>query len=480
MFLKSPYRFTHSGEPRQSARWLQPVAVSLFVAAGAATSLLGSHLGETREAALALAAGAIGLIAVALGVLRIDMFLLALVVGRASIDSLHGGPVPASVILGGATSLVIVIRLAALARARALISPSGLTRSLYAFAGAAVASAAFSDQPMTCLAESLRLVGGALIFGLLEQELRDNWALTRRVLNAVLISLMLPSAGAIYQLVAGIGNADTFGFNRVTGTFVHPTPFSTYLLFVLALLLPRALAPSKTPFGTRALLAGTMFLLMATYTRSSWLAFLCGAMFVILKLRVRLLVPAAILVACAALLLPGVTARFDDISNLESVGADGVPANSLAWRVGYWQQIVETQSGNALLGSGFGRTAISTVEGLDPHNIYVQTFAEMGIIGSISLAAVFLSYAKQARTAMRRAVTDQQRSLSISMAAIGIMLAVQGLASNVLSQNVLFLYAAAACGYGYIGSGSSSRTTHSRRGGQSSSSFAVSGIAEGR
>jgi O-antigen ligase len=417
--------------------------------AGGALVAYGSRLVNPHElllwGAAALFTGAIVLLAV----LRFDLAILASIAIRISLDGFKSSQ--STAISPGTAIGAVFIVLAILHLAGKLLNgeyrpASTATKSLYALAGVAALSSVTSTHPGTAAISAAQILSGALMFAVIEQELRANTTLARRLLITVFISAAIPFAAGLFQVVTNSGNHDiTPGFNRVLGTAVHPTPFASYLsIIVLASLATIALAKRH-----RGLLLGIfvlgMFLLFNTYTRGAWLAVAVGILYLGAKLRLRLALPLTLIGLAGFVVVPEILLRFHG-----ALGTGATPeSSSLVWRLNYWEELVPLAAHNPLTGIGLGVTQLVTAQGAQPHDMIIQAYVELGIVGVLALFGVVIGFWHTLRIRVKEATTTEASVFAALAIAIALTLAVDGLSSNILTQAMLYWYFAAAALFGF-------------------------------
>jgi len=217
----------------------------------------------------------------------------------------------------------------------------------------------------------------------------------------VLLSSLLPAAYALFDLAAhGIGGLQAF---RLKSTFSHPNIFAFYLTLVLSLAIYALKSPLivLSPLVRAALTAYLpvlLGLLLATQTRSAWVA--CFAIFALYALMFeRRYLVYLLLVPVLALLVPGVRERVLDLGSGNEL-VQYAKLNSFAWRLQIWEYGLRWIRPDHLpLGYGLGAfkhfapTFFPYSGGVNfgAHNIYVQILFELGAIGLACFAWLFAS-----------------------------------------------------------------------------------------
>jgi len=430
---------TSVSEPAAATAWRVPWAATetLLVAAGSAAAV-----GVVARSPGLIAAGC-GVFFAVLVTLRFELFLLGALAVRAALDHFRTGSIfsPATVL--GAAVLVLVFGTEFLARVqgrprRLLSAPFRLPLQILLIAG--VLSMAASTSRKDSAVEVLRIAGVlAMIIAL--ERLLVTLDVARRVLVAVFVSALVPMGFALLQVAQGQGRL-IGGFSRITGTFLHPSPFSIYLalLIVMAVaLLPHVDGFARWALGAGAVVAGGCLLL--TYTRGSWIALVVGLLVVGFLQSRRLALGVLAVIVIIILTVPSVGQRFADLR--APVKYSGATSNSLIWRVDYWNQVLSLSKDSPILGIGLKGIENSTQDAKNAHNDLVRTYVETGILGLAAYLALAVSLLTTARRAVRVKATGWRRGAAVGFAGTVASLAVVSLSSNVITQVVLLWYVAA-------------------------------------
>src|SRR3972149_3862174 len=262
-----------------------------------------------------------------------------------------------------------------------------------AFILIALVSLTFSTNRAVGFTEWLRLLSFFTIYVLAAECLKEKKHFSQ-LIAAIFISVLLPSTIGFYQVFTGTGNLATPGFNRITGTFVHPNQFAHYLLLIVTLA-AIFIFESRKPLvkiGMFLLSVAVSVLLFNTYTRGAWLGLiLVLCLLGILKYRKLLFLTPVMLLVVAIISPSFIAQRFADLRDPNPYG----PGNSMAARVEIWKETYPLFAKNPLIGNGwgrsilYGRAKILTKTGLSnialseqpTHNDYLRLLAETGILG---------------------------------------------------------------------------------------------------
>ena len=340
-------------------------------------------------------------------ILGLSYFVLMIVLVRPSCDPLFG---VAKSVLGGEAGpgaavnvLVIGLGLWYLIQKPALVGAATLPMWT-AFLVVASTSAMFSPEPTAAARGIVWLATYFAAFSLPFALIRSpDWAL--RCLTAAMYSSLIPVAYAFIELVFGLAEVETGG--RLQSTFSHPNIFAFYLVGVLALDMfmlksNRISLPSNVRRLLVLYLPVLMLLIVLTQTRSAWFA--CAIIVAVFAGLVDRRYLGFLPLLPLIILIPGIKERILDISLFNvDYGRDFL--DSYAWRRLLWEKALEWMAENPslLLGNGLNsfvryvpaffpyvREANDEV-GVGPHNVFLQIYFEMGVLGALTFGWLFLS-----------------------------------------------------------------------------------------
>jgi O-antigen ligase len=218
----------------------------------------------------------------------------------------------------------------------------------------------------------------------------------RKMLWIVIFSSLLPSLYAVVD----VGLHARLGGFRLKSTFSHPNIMASYLVLIISLLLyvlksPAFALKQLARMTVTAYIGYLLLLLLLTQTRSAWIA--CFAVFLMYAICFEKKYLFYLLFLPLLILVPAVRERFVDLETGNQVGRYA-NLNSFAWRVNLWKQALHWyQPTRYLIGYGlesfrfFSTTFFETAGGIEwnAHNVYVQYFFELGIVGLISYLRIF-------------------------------------------------------------------------------------------
>ena len=423
------------------------VVAGLFVAG--LVYLVSFFTLSTLAVVLAMVVGlAAGLVAIT----RFDWFVLGLLVARPMFDLLGqggttGGMLDPAAAVGAMFVLTATAWLLAQHRAGLLRPPSAVTWAMAFLAFSCVASAAGSAERFGTVENSVRVVAGVLMFAVLEQLLADRRRLKPFVVG-IIASAAVPVLVGVHQWTQG-GVIGEDGVGRVQGTFAHPNPFATYLVMVF--LLAIAVLPHVERRLHKNLLRLTILgvgaMVLATYTRVAWVAAIAGLLYLGVRHNRRILRVMFVVLLLVIPFVPSVVSRLSDLSG-DAVYVEGVPDNSLEWRMQYWSELLPLSRDSRVFGIGLEMIQRTTDEGLQPHNVFVQALVELGAVGLLALISVLVTMAAHLRRRVKAAVSPLDRSLALAAVAVAIALLIQLPSENLLTQTMAYWYAAACMTFG--------------------------------
>jgi O-Antigen ligase len=415
------------------------VAVLAAVIAG-----LGRADGNSRADFVLPVVAALGLGLAWLAFTRFDLFVVAILAARASLDALKLGSAGATG--GGAFDPAAMLSVAFLfaglmwmaAQSREPLAPtSPIMKPMAALVAAGAVSVVFSPNVSGAAIDVMKL-GTVVVILVVLNQLFSNVRAVRVVLGAAVISSLVPMAVAGYQFLTGTGLHDSGAFARVQGTFTHPNPFAIYLtlLIVMGAAVLRYLSPGRK-LVLLLFMAGWGGCMLLTYTRSAWLATVAGVLTVGLYQGKRAIALVGLVLIGVMFLAPSTASRFADLE--QSQTATGAAGNSLVWRFGYWKQAIDLNN-DPLLGNGLRSVRETTDVEKEPHNDFIRVFVETGAIG---LAAYLWLVTTLWRTG-KRAIANTREGLfhGVAVGFFGCVVAflLLSLVSNVITQLAILWY----------------------------------------
>lgn len=427
------------------------LAATVLGGLGAAYVVSGEGLGDIRALALILA-GPFAAALFTLAVMRFEWFVLTVLAIRPSVDILGVGALGPGAMLAlvflSASSLWLVVQW----RAGEWRPMSLASKCLLGFAGATGAAVMTSQMRVVSAEAALEILAGIAMFIVLEQLIAGRPDRLRRLVVTVLASGVVPVLVAMSQLATGggmSGGPDLSGVTRIQGTFVHPNPFAGFV--VLLMLLTITIIPLVTrrvQFGLAAYLVILGVTLVVTYHRSGWIAFIVGVAYIGLRRSKLLLGVLVAALAIIAVTVPSVSQRITDLSAERERLPEGVPNDSLEWRFQYWERLIPLGADSPVTGIGPQVVLNSRPEGVEPHNVYVQVFVELGLAGVVALGAVIVGFGVTLSRRRRNAPDVDHQILAVGAIACALAVFAQSPSENLLNATMTWWYLAACATWG--------------------------------
>ena len=433
-------------------------AAALLTAAAAVWTTLSLLAGHRLAAALPVAAIA-GAVVLALALTRFSAYVLLMLAARPMVDlfKLSGptagqaGPdgeggvsrtLDPSTLLAVLFLLAAGLWLAARVRQQGRLRAGPLSLALLLVGATCLISALGADRIGPSMLEALRILTVVVMFVVLEQLMpRDGFG--RRVLIASYAALALVLAYTTVLSLLGHPPAEVKGsFTRISGPFAQSTTFGRYLMFLVIFGVAIWRYLTGRVRVVMAVMLGLSFgFLLLTNTRSAILGAAIGLLVVaVLQRSGRMLATMAVIAVAGLVLLPSVGARFAQLGDTREVG--GAPTgNTLAWRLGYWGEIITLANRNPVTGIGPNMTQTQTDEAKKPHNDFLRAYVETGVVGLLAYVAMVLILLRTAVSALRRAPPGTlARGVAVGFLGCAVAFVAVSAASNVLSSVATLWY----------------------------------------
>jgi len=397
----------------------------------------------------ATVAAAVGLILVfAIALTRFELLTFLMIAARTAIDITHSSDseqgLSLSAIVTGAYTLTAFVWLLA-RRIRRPLRLSKVAIAAIAVAGAAVLSGALSTDREQALLGASRWVFLAVFLVVLENLIVDEKQV-HRLLIAICVSTVVPLGLGTWQLLAGGGRVID-GIMRIEGSFAHPNSYGFYLAVVgIGLIALIGHIPRLFRVVGLALLPVILINLVATFSRTSYVAFVVGVFAVAFLARRWALLAFTVAAVSAMPLIPGVSERFADLG--EGTTIRGTPGDSLSWRIDYWEDVINAGEGWRVTGLGLGVVSDTTEQGREPHNDLLRAYVELGVIGLVAFLSFLLALGWHIRRALSGAPSASgsrglPRALVIGNAGIFSAYLVGSITGNLMTQLILLMYVVA-------------------------------------
>jgi len=440
-----PLHDRHDDEQPLPPRGLAVAIVVAILAAVAAG--LGRADGNTRADFVLPVVAALGLGLAWLAFTRFDLFLVAILTARASLDALKLGAGGATG--GGAFDPAAILSVAFLfagllwmaAQSREPLAPASPIVKPMAALVLAGAVGVFLSPNVAGAAVDVVKIGTVVVILIVCNQLFTNVRAVRLILGAAVVSSVVPMAVAAYQFLSHTGLHDSGEFSRVQGTFTHPNPFAIYLtlLIVMGTAVLRYLSPGRK-LVLMLFMAGWGGCLLLTYTRSAWLATVAGVLTVGLYQGKKAIAIFGLVVIGLLFLVPSTSARFADLERDQTVS--GEAGNSLVWRFEYWRQAIDLNH-DPLLGNGLRSVRETTDVDKEPHNDFIRVFVETGLIGLAAYVWFCTALWRTGKLAMRNTRPGLFHGVAVGFFGCVVAFLLLSFVSNVITQLAILWYFAA-------------------------------------
>ncbi len=255
------------------------------------------------------------------------------------------------------------------------------------------------------------------------------------IIYAIIFSSIIPFTVAFYQFLTKNGLGGTSGIeSRLYGTFSHPNQFAFFSVIVIACLLYVILIKKglyKLSFY-HGLLMINLFLLIQTFSRGAWLAFLVFVFVLSMFRSVKIIIGLILISFLLFLVSPSIQERVEDIYN--------PPADSsIKWRILQWERAYKAYQKSSYIGYGLGTEIIvhENEYGFyvgDPytHNDFVRNFLEVGIPGGIAYILLLIVTGVVLFKNYRKATGDDLKTFNLFVFSIFISMVILSFSDNVL------------------------------------------------
>ncbi|WP_214103543.1 O-antigen ligase family protein [Acrocarpospora catenulata] len=458
---------TLAGPTRAGAGW-----TAVFVAAAvlAVYSGIAFASGESRATVVIPVAVALSLALGVVALTRFYVFVLIVLGVRASLDatklagsiSPSGGGETAASWLDPSSMLGALFLVAGLAwlvaqgRRTAGASQPLLPVAAGAFLVACLLSTLGSLYLNTSLGEVVRIGAVLIMIFVVARLVAEDPARLPGLLVAVFAAAVLPALVTIQQLLTGEGLVELNGSLRPHGTFWHPNALGMfcYVLIVAGVAIFPHVA-TRARIGIAAVLALTGVALLGSGARGAMIAALAGLVVVGLLQNRRLLLGLFALVVAVVIAVPGVVARFADLTETRTEG--GLEANSLVWRFDHWGQALDLLGLNPITGTGLGTTRLLIYK--EVHNDYLRALVESGLLGLVTYLGLLAALVVTAYRALRATRPDGglERGCAVAFAGCTAALLVSAISDNAMTSVVVMWYFAVFAGIALWRGGSVTR-----------------------
>jgi hypothetical protein len=395
-------------EPFGVPTWTILALVVLSLSVGAVIPMFGDSMGYQFGRLAALPA------LLLLGVLLIYdykklvmLILLFRSVGDMVLESTQFGIGSVRMGIGGLINLFVILIACMMVMEKPKAFPGRLARYWLPFVVMMSVGLVLSHEKTNALKMYLGILSNFAIFMIAIYTVRSIEDFNKAI-RLVMYSSLLPTLYAIVDVALHMRGGDF----RLQSAFSHPNILAFYLTLVLVLGLYMLKSPlyNITPRGRIAIclyMPMLMVQLLLTQTRSAWLA--CFLVFVLYALIFKRSYLLYLLLLPLLLLVPSVNERLMDLGQGNEV-ARNAQLNSFAWRVVLWESAIGwMETKRMLLGyglDGFGYNVgtffpMDRTIRWDAHNVYVQFFFDMGVVGLLCYVWLYARVLGTLRTLAR-------------------------------------------------------------------------------
>jgi O-antigen ligase len=349
--------------------------------------------------------------------------------------------------------LVVALGLSHIAINRIDIWRIPLVKPFAAFVAITFVSIAVAPDHNRALQDWLRIFGTLMVYVLCVDLMRDRRD-RRWLLRVVLLSAVVPLVLGVYQYFTDTGDHGTSGFNRIIGTFVHPSPYAFYLvqLVPLALVIFMHTRSRLARVALIVMIPALMFSIYATQTRGAWVG-VVAMIIVFLWVRARwTMVFVPFVLGAMFFAVPSVRARISEI-NSGTCESAAYCQSSVLWREKQWQDAVHVASLPELATVGAGLGAVDVTLGNFTHNEYVRLLVETGVLGLVATVVLYKGLFDITLKGYREGATPYERDLMLAFMMALIARFVMAAADNILVLVVLEWYFWAFAGAVVVESG---------------------------
>lgn len=204
--------------------------------------------------------------------------------------------------------------------------------------------------------------------------------------HIILVSISLICIDGIVQYFTGFDLIRRYPLTdfRISASFKSPNDFANYIvLFIPIFLLLIIYKDIKLRYRihTASLFAISLFCLIFSRTRASWVGFLVGMVFLCFAYSKKIFVIFLIILISGCLVLQApINNKVKKISDMEDL--------SITYRIIMWQEALNIIIDYPLLGAGLNtytqvapKYKVGPGYGVYPHNSYLHMFAEIGFLG---------------------------------------------------------------------------------------------------
>ncbi len=310
---------------------------------------------------------------------------------------------------------------------------------IFIFLGLTLASVYFSMSPGTSFVEWIRLLSVFALY-LASFTLIENKKDLDTLIKVIIASAIVPGLFAFYQYFTGTGMTLPLEgiYNRIFGTFSHPNLFAYYLILPISLSvylfwkekndIANLLFASFLPFF--------LILLLFTYTRGAWLAFIIIILFLGIFKSKKLLILMFLGLLLVYFGISSVRERVDNLTNSQYT--------SVNWRMDLWKDAVKYAEEKPIAGYGTG-TATELIlakrgtrfGSTATHNDYLKVGLENGLLGLLAYLGIIISMLVNLKNEYFFAKSEELKKLILISIGFTIAIYAMSFGDNILRNTAL-------------------------------------------
>ncbi|MEM7793969.1 MAG: O-antigen ligase family protein [Cyanobacteria bacterium P01_C01_bin.118] len=411
---------------------------------------------------------------VAIGILitffsKFETVLLGLLVLRSSLDILSDYQIPALLAIGLDVLALIYVAVAILTRQPiktdkfwwfflGWVFLQGMWVVLLPLGGLGMGSSLLSES----IREWIRFFSMTMVY-LLVMQLKGKFP-PQRLVSILLLSLIVPLTAAAIQIVIPpsmlpsllvFDSGGTFeAGSRINGTLGHPATFSSFTVWALGLAYWKfTQATRKLPW--LILVATAAFFLVSSKALTGLIMMMVFVVIIMVpRLNIVNLLGTVVFIGLVIALFGssefgqerlgsiGETPLLNpDIDHSRAILLSWRDGNSFNWRIAQWTFLLDAWREHPIFGHGIGSSKYLTYFSHLPHNDYIGTLTERGIVGLITflifLGTQFVRLLKLMMVAPRN---GGQWTLCLVLIALLLSMMMGMVTDNILTHTTLFFY----------------------------------------
>jgi O-antigen ligase len=271
--------------------------------------------------------------------------------------------------------------------------------------------------------------------------------MARNIIKAMYLSSVIPLTYGLVEMGTGQGNLVTDGYVRVQSCFNHPAHFSMYLMFMFCLAYATLLDKrAKYPFLLFGYICVLILLLVATYTRISWLGTIVCFVYLSWVYGRRRYAIMAFVVGAIALPVLGrdILQRMQAIELFLDSSDLTDRNNSMGWRFYFWTHLIDAWQEQPWFGYGTGSSIVFGKELMgvwtSPHNGYLRVLYETGIVGFLAFLWVIGTMLSQAFRLLRQNLNEEVKLVAHIYVTMILAYLILNLTDNILEYYEVAIY----------------------------------------